>query len=402
MPDDGRFLGSSPTAPITAPPKPPARLPSAGRLFRPALGAALVVAALVFLQDRFLTMEARHAVLDGAPLTLRSPVEGAVDTLVALPPGSVVEAGTPLAVVRNELLDASRIGDLDRLRRIAEAEASGLSRRLEHARAELLQAGANAAAYAAARAEMIEARLREAHSAHEAALARRAEAAVALRRVESLAASGVQSLATLDAARRAAQVAEADLRAAADRRDVVAAEQAAIAAGVLASDTSHDRSASQLSEERLRLLAEELAAARHEATTRAVALGAQLAEETTRHARLQEATLAAPGRARVVRRLAQPGEHVAAGQGVLLLSDCAQPEVVALVEPRVFRQLIQGRPALFHVAGEDTPREGRIAALRAEPAGADGAGGRLEVVVALQPGDDTACDSGRLGRLSFP
>jgi hypothetical protein len=87
---------------------------------------------------------------------------------------------------------------------------------------------------------------------------------------------------------------------------------------------------------------------------------------------------------------------------VLLLSDCAQPEVVALVEPRVFRQLVQGRPALFHAAGEDTPREGRIAALRAEPARADGGGGRLEVVVAMQPGDAASCDSGRLGRLSFP
>jgi biotin carboxyl carrier protein len=402
MPDDGRFLGSSVSTPTTAPPQVPARLPSAGRLFRLTLGAALVVAALVFLQDRFLTMEARHAVLDGAPLTLRSPVEGMVDTLVALPPGSVVEAGTLLALIRNDRLDSSRIGDLDRLRRIAEAEAHGLARRLEHARAELLQAGNNAAAYAAARTEIIEARLREAHSAHEAAAARRAEAAVALRRAESLAAAGVQSLATLDAARRAAQVAEAELRATADRRDVVLAEKAAIADGVLASDTSHDRSASQLAEERLRLLAEQLDAAHHEATTRAAVLAAQLAEEAVRHARMREATLAAPGRARVVRRLAQPGEHVATGQGVLLLSDCAQPEVVALVEPRVFRQLVQGRPALFRGAGDETPREGRIAALRAEPARADGAGGRLEVVVALQPGDVAACDSGRLGRLSFP
>ncbi len=408
MPDQTRHLGLSfaevpRTTPLPRPAPAKRRLPSAGRVLRLLLGAALVATGAVFLQDRFFALEARQAVLDGAIVTLRSPIEGVVEALHTPPLGEILQAGTALGVVRNDRLDESRLGDLDRLRRIAEAEAAGFSRRLDQARAELSQAAVNAAAYAAARQQMIGARLREAESLHAAAAAREAEAAAALSRAERLAASGVQALTTLEAARRAAAVATADLRAAADQRKALAAEHAAVLAGVLASDTSHDRSASQLSEERLRLLVGEIEARHAEAVTRAAALAEQLARESARHELVREATLTAPAPVRLLRRLAQPGEHVAAGQAVLLLADCAQQEAVALVEPRLFRRLQQGRPVLFHPAGGEAPREGRIAALRAEPAAADGAGGRLEVVVALAAEESAgACDSGRLGRLTFP
>jgi multidrug resistance efflux pump len=403
MPDDGRFLGLSVSAPTTAPPKAPARLPSAGRLFRLALGAALVVAALVFLQDRFLTMEARHAVLDGAPVTLRSPIEGVLEEVAPVGAGTVMPAGTVLGRLRNPRLDEGRLGDLTRYHRQAEAEATALGRRLDRVELELEQAGTHAAAFAAARSAMMQARLKESDSQLAAAAAREAEALAALRRTESLAATGTQTAAALDAARRAAQVARAELQAAADRKDAMAVETRAVLAGVFASDTANDRSASQISQERLRLLATDLAAMRDEALARAAALARQIAEESPRLDRLRETTLVALSRARLIRRLAQPGEHVGPGQGVLLLADCAQPEVTAAVEPRVFRGLVQGAPAVFLPAGGGDPRHGSITALRATPAAADGSGGRLEVVVALnaEPSDTAACASSRLGRLAF-
>jgi len=401
MPEDGRsFLGSSLTSSV--PPASPQQPVGAGRLFRLAVGLALVATAGLLVHDRFFTAEARHAVLDGANVTLRSPIEGVLESLATVAPGTVLAEGAALGIVRNPRLDDARLRDLTRYRREAEAEAAMLERRLAQVRLELAAAVASASAFTAVRGDMLAARLREAESSLAAARARQVEALSALRRAESLAATGTAATITLDAARRAAEVAQAEARASADRRDVAATDHRAVLAGIFASDTANDRSASQIAQERLRLQEAELSAQRDSLLMRAAILATQIDEEAPRFARLREAVLETPTEARLIRRLAQPGEHVGPGQGLLLLADCSQPEVAAAVTARVFRQLRQGQLAVFHPAGGGEPRSGTIIALRVEPAAADGGGGRLEAVVALRPtAGGAGCESGRLGRLTF-
>ena len=401
MPDEGirlRELGARRSA--TMPYLPNRAI--LGRLFRAALGLSLIAAAGMLLHNRFFATEAREGVLDGAHVTLRSPIHGVLDSLAPISPGTVVTTGALLGTVRNPRHDDTRLRDLARTRHDIEVDAAVLDRRLLQVRRELAAAEASAAAFAVARTEMLAARLQEADSAFAAARARQVEALAALSRTQRLAATGTVAIAALEAARRISDVAQAEARASADRRELAAIEHRAVLAGIFASDTANDRSASQLVQERLRIQEAELSAWRDALLLRAATLSAQIEEEALHFARLREAVLEAPTHSRLIRRLAQPGEYVELGQRLLLLADCSQPEAVAAVSARVLRQLRQGQLAVFYPADGGEARPGTVIELRAEPASADGRGGRLEVVVALRarPGED-ACDSGRLGRITF-
>jgi biotin carboxyl carrier protein len=380
-----------------------ARLPSAGHLFRIAIGLAFVGVGALFLHDRFLATEVRQAVLTGAAVTLRAPIEGVLEMPIGTESGQLLNAGSVLAVVRNPRADTARLADLARQRRLAEAELATLARRHAEAVAAQDAAGRRAEAFVVARNEMLAARLQETDSVEAAAAQRAQETAAALRRAGTLAASGVQAQATLDTARRAAAAAEADLRAAADRRRSMAAERNAALAGVLASDPANDRSASAQAEERMRLLAGDLAAQADEARARLAALISQEEAETARLALLREAVVTVPMQARLIRRLAQPGEQIRPGQDLALLADCAQPEVTGSAEPRVFARLAPGYPVRFRAEGESHWREGNVVTLHAEPPAADGSGGRFQVVARLAPRVDGmgTCEAGRLGRLVF-
>ncbi|MGG5890651.1 HlyD family efflux transporter periplasmic adaptor subunit [Falsiroseomonas sp. HC035] len=379
-----------------------AALPPPGRLARIALGLGLILVAGVFLHDRFFVAGARQAVMSGAVLTLRAPIEGALRLASTAEAGQVLPAGTVIGEVRNPRVDDARLAELARQRRLAEVELAALGRRQADALGELEAARRRSGSFIAARSEVLAARLREAASAEAAAQARAREAAAVVRRAVSLAASGVQSPAALDAARRNGAVAQAELLAAASRRRGAAAEEAAARAGTIASDPSNDRSVSQQAEDRLRLLLAELAAQREEIAARGAAIRDQEEAEAARLARLREAQLAVPVQARLLRRLAQDGEQLRAGQEVAQLADCGQLEAVAAVEARVFRSLAPGQTTWFRVAG-GVWREGRIATLAAEPPAADGTGGRFQVVVRFAPAPDDAveCAAGRLGRLVF-
>lgn len=378
-------------------------LPSPGRIFRILLGVVFVGVGGVFLHDRFLGTNVRQAVLSGALITLRTPIEGVLTIHPDSAAGLILPTGARLAQVRNPRVDTARLSDLTGQRRIAEAERDTLARRAAGTAQAVTEATRRAEAFSGARRAMLNARALEMEANEAAAASRAQEAGATLRRATTLTAGGVQAQAALDTARRNAAVAEAELRAARDRRRSALAERDAALSGVFASDPANDRSTSAQTEDRLRLLLADLNAQRDEVAARVAALRMQEEAEGARMALLGEAPLTAPVQARVVRWLAQHGEQIRAGQDIVLLADCGQPEVTGGVEPRVLARLTPGDPVRFRAEGESQWRAGHVTALQAEAPAADGTGGRYQVVARLapRPDDQLTCDTGRLGRLVF-
>ncbi|MCB4822432.1 HlyD family secretion protein [Roseicella aerolata] len=408
MPDDlrlhpPRMAGQNTTT--VAGPEDGKRRHGLRRLLRGALGLGLIALAGFFLHDRFYRLEAAHAVMAGAPMVLRAPLGGVLEAPAGPAPriGDILPAGTPFAILRNPRVDDSRRAELMAQLATAEAERIALDHRAAHAAAELAEADRHAALFQQTRTATLRARLAEVESAALAAEARLQEAEQALRRSQSLHATGNAPAAALDQATRAAAVARAERQAAVERRAVLMAELEAAGQGVFASEAATDRSATQQFRDRLRAAAAELEAQRLEREARLAALRAQLQEEAGRLERLRQAELSLPVAARLLHLAARPGEQVLPGQEVAVLAECGRPEVTAAVEAHVFRGLRLGQAARFRPAGEDAALPGEVAALRAEPGRAEGGLPRFEVLVRLSPesGHAAACESGRLGRLSF-
>ena len=379
------------------------RLPSPGRILRIVFGVLFISIGGIFLQDRFLATEVRLAVLSGTLITSRTPIEGVLAITPGAAAGLILPAGSRLGEVRNPRVDSTRLSDLSRQRRLAEAERETLTRRAAETAQAVSIATGRAEAFSAARREMLTARVLEMEANEAAAASSAQEAGATLRRTTMLTASGVQARVALDTAHRNAAVADAVLRAAGDRRRSALAERDAALSGVFASDTANDRSTSAQTEDRLRLLVTDLVAQRDEIAARVAALRMQEEAEETRIALLREAHLTIPMQARLVRWLAQPGEQMRAGQDIALLADCGQPEVTGGVEPRVLARLTPGDPVRFRAEGEGLWQAGHVTALHAEAPAADGSGGRYRVVAQLAPRPDgqLTCETGRLGRLVF-
>lgn len=407
MPDDlGRGFTQQPAPQVVyaSPTTPRPRLPPPGRMIRIGIGALLVLLAGLFLHDRFGRLEASQALLHGTPQALRAPIDGTLSVPgIGLPAiGSILEPAVPYAAIINPRAEDRSLRETIAQLRMAEAEREALRARIAALEGEMAAAERQAGAFRHARSGTLDARVAEAEHALAAADARLREAEAALRRGQALAQAGVVAGAALDQARRAQQVAASDRQAAANRLAALRTELNAARGGVFASDNASDRSASQQVRDRLSLMAAELAHQLTAQEARIAALAEQRLAEEARYARAREAPLHVGAQARLVRQLAQPGEHVRQGQEIAQFVDCANPVVTAQVDARIFRSLRLGQPAQFQAAGESAWQRGSIAALlpgqvseRAQPA--------FEVIVRLDPHGPAAqgCETARLGRLSF-
>ncbi|WP_376099533.1 HlyD family efflux transporter periplasmic adaptor subunit [Roseomonas sp. CCTCC AB2023176] len=377
--------------------------PNRGRLLRVAVSLGLLALIGYFVQDRFFSTEADGAFLDGAPIAVRTPISGTVSLAPALSVGNVIPADTRFGTVVNPRADTSRLSDLTLALSSAEASLTALTRRIAYVEGEIAASEHNLGAFRDARTETLTARVREIDESVSAAGARLAEATRGLRRAEALSAGGVATVAALEAARRAEAVAHAELDGARNRRAATDAELRAARAGVNVADAATDRSASQQQRDRLRDQLEDLAAQQIEREAQVAALRPLIATETERTARMGEAALQLHAPGRLLRLVAQAGEHVQPGQEIAILADCANPEATATVSPAVFRRLQVGQTARFKAAQDDAWRNGTVSALRAEPGATSNSARRLEVVVSFpaEVGSTRACESGRLGRLAF-
>ncbi|MCX7370889.1 MAG: hypothetical protein NTW56_00355 [Alphaproteobacteria bacterium] len=393
---------ASPTAP---PRRFRLRMPPTGQMLRIGIGALLVLLAGLFLHDRFGRIEASQAMLHGIAQSLRAPIDGTLTVPgMGLPAiGSILEPAVPYASVINPRAEDRPLREATTQLRMAEAERDALRARIAALTAEMNAAERQAGAFRHARAGTLDARVAEAENALAAADARLREAETALRRGQMLAQAGVVAGAALDQTRRAQQVATSDRQAAANRLAALRTELNAASGGVFASDNANDRSASQQARDRLGLMAAELnqQLAGHEA--RIAGLADQRRAEEARFAQAREAPLHVGAQARLLRQLAQPGEHVRQGQEIAQFVDCANPVVTAQVDGRVFRSLRLGQPAQFQAAGESAWQHGNVAALMAPAATAERGTPLFEVIMRLDPHGPAArgCETARLGRLSF-
>lgn len=383
------------------------RLDRAGllRLARWGAGGAAVLVAMAFLADRFLIARADTAVMTGAPLVLRAPVEG---TLAgpALRPGQMLPAGGDVGTIRNALLDQARLSDLRAALAGAEAEAELLSARSAAAAAALAEAESASAAFREIRGAQMDARLAEAEAARASGAARLRVAEAQLSRFARLGQSGAASAASVDQARRDRDVAAADLAAAEARIVALSAERAGVERGIQVGADSGDRTVSQQAADRIRREIAELAAARTAAAARVAALSAQVREEEIRTAQVGAHDLAAPVRARVLAVHAVAGEYVRPGQEIATLLDCGRPVAQASVPRGVFEGLSIGQPAVFREAGTGVRWQGQVvqllSPLQPDPSRPAADADRFRAVVALDAAQARdACPSGTPGALTF-
>jgi multidrug resistance efflux pump len=354
---------------------PPVTPKRAGRYLRIGIGVALIGVAAAFAAERVAAMGRSDALLTATRMTIRAPIDGVLSRSAAQP-GDMLEAGVTLASLDNDRADTGRYAELAAAVRIAEESVRALESRIADTSAMANDARRHAADFRATRADQLTARLREADANLVASVARQRETDAAMRRASTLYADGFLSAAGYDQARRANDVARADVAAMAQRRNSAAAELAAVRGGVYASDNASDRSVSQQNELQMRTLSQDLAAQLAERRARLDSLRAQLATEQTRLTHAQHADLRVPARGRLQQVLAQSGEYVREGQDVATILDCAKPVVTAAVSENVFRGLRIGTTAVFTSAVTGARYTGPVIGKTATPA--DGTNGTKE------------------------
>lgn len=398
--------------PSSTPPRPGrfraavAGLRDAGRLARVVVALSVCGTAVYLIQDRIFGQSTREAVLSGAPIVLRAPVEGIFLTKEVPQLGSILTPALGFGIVRNERVDDGRLAQLQAELRSVVAEIAALSSRLRGTEEETQAAREQADAFRAARLDQLQARIAETDAIARAARARVAEAEQIWRRTDRLLVTGAATQAGADVAQRGLSVAREELAQAEQRRSALQAELRAASAGVFSSDGATDRSASQQLLDRVRIARTDLDALREEREAKAVALSVQIATEGARIERLRQAMVEPPRTARLTALLVQPGEFVRQGQDLAHLADCTRPLVTAQVEESVYRGLAIGGAAVFRPARSEAQYQGRIVHLvspleegAARPRGAGRPPAR--VIVELGGTAEGACEVGRIGELSF-
>jgi biotin carboxyl carrier protein len=361
--------------------------------------------ALAFLSDRYLVSRADTAVMTGAPIVLRAPVEGTLSG-PALRPGLMLPAGGDVGSIRNALLDRARLSDLRAALAQAESEATLLGAREAAAMAALADADAAAAAFREIRGAQMDARIAEAQASRVSAAARLRVAEVQLSRLARLGQTGAASAASVDQAQRDRDVAAADLAAADARIVALQAERSGVARGIQVGADAGDRTVSQQAADRLRREIAEISASRAAAAARVETLSAQVREEETRMAQVGAHDLSVPVRARILAVHAVSGEHVRPGQEIATLIDCARPVAQAVVSRGVFERLSLGLPAVFREADTGRRWQGQVvqllSPLQPDPSRPAADADRFRAVVALEGTEAReACPAGIPGALTF-
>jgi hypothetical protein len=276
-----------------------------------------------------LVAESSVEVLPGrvtAPVvTLRAPADG---TLRLPPPPEEVAAGARLGEVVPPAAPTLSAAEalLARLRaELVDVEVA--SRAVADAREGF---AARAAAEAASRLRLAEARLAEAEAALEAAEGRRREAEAALARAAELAGRGVGTEADLARIRVALEVARQEADSARLRVALLAAERDAAREGLLPADPSGRMPEAERAARDLALRAGELAA--RAAGLRAAIASAEAALSAEQARRPEPLAFVAPVAGRVVERLEPDGAPVFRGMPLLRIAECGAA-VVAVAAP---------------------------------------------------------------------
>lgn len=396
----------APPKPVSAPKK--GRL---GQLVRISFAVGVLAVGGAFMYDRFVGVSSGTAVLSGVLMVVRTPIDGQFTAVVPLEPGAIVEAGQRIGVIDNERSDTGRLIDFKAAAAALDGEIESLLLRIDATDATMKAAAANADAFRQARVDQLTARLRETEAGVAAGRARVRESEAALERSEALLASRSGTAVSAEQARRVYAVAVSDLQVAVQRRAAAQTELDAARAGVFATDVASDRSASQQSIDRLRLLRGELAAQLAERGHRLDVLKKQIEAEQARTERFAHAVMRVDNRSRVVHQHAQSGEFLRQGQMVAEFTDCGRPVVISAVDENKFRSLKLGMTGTFTAGemlsqlGRGTPSyEGTVVQLLTPLTTPQMMGNDTKHRAVLQLRSEAlvqACEIGQMGRVTF-
>jgi biotin carboxyl carrier protein len=319
----------------------------ARRFVKVALGLGLVVSLGWSPLRAMLTTTSIEALINARVETIRSPIEGIVETAPdASRDWSFGDASPRLRIV-DSLADHAGLDDLKRQHDALETQMRSLQRKSELTNSELQALTVQIERFRQGRLSLLDARLQAETAELEAAAAKSSEAAAAKQRTEHLRQSGVVTAAEGDRIRYEWVAATSAEAAAAQRLEETRVERDAIAQGVFIGDSYNDSPSSDQRAAELRLRLGELEAERAAAGSQMKLLAGQIAEEEARYRDRSDALVVLPSSGRVWEMLTGPGEHVSKGQDLLRVLDCSHPMVSANVDESVYNRLEVGGSATF-------------------------------------------------------
>lgn len=193
------------------------------KAFRIVVGLLLLVGGLYALIGEHFAGTSADATVNARINVIRAPIEGQVN-LAVRSIGARVNAGELVADITDERFDTARLIDLERDRDNQQIELKRIAAQ-KHA---ISKARAGFAAqlddYQKGRVSQIEARIAEARASQDAASARLREADSSLKRANDLSDRGVQTMANLERARAAYDVAQQELESARQRGNYLVTE----------------------------------------------------------------------------------------------------------------------------------------------------------------------------------
>ena len=327
---------------------PAEKKPAGSRWLKTVAGIAIVALVGWMPMQRLFQVSSVEAVINAPVVTVRAPIEGAVDNAFgALKVGETIAPGAPLVTVTNARADARGVLEAEDAVGRLRAERSAISARIYDLEQNRAVVASRVEGYRQDRIRRVEAQLREADARIASAEAVRDRAVATEKRLADLSTKGVGSMVATDDASSAVAVAEAAVREAEARRATLAVEAEALAAGRFLGDDYNDepRSAQRLDE-----IDESVSALKAEGFRLDAQLLTAVANAERAQASLQlaeTASMPAPVSGRIWEILTAPGEQVAAGQHLVSVLDCSKLVVTAAVSEAVYNTLSVGQSATF-------------------------------------------------------
>ena len=383
------------------------------KAFRIVVGLLLLVGGLYALIGEHFAGTSADATVNARINVIRAPIEGQVN-LAVRSIGARVNAGELVADITDERFDTARLIDLERDRDNQQIELKRIAAQ-KHA---IGKARAGFAAqlddYQKGRVSQIEARIAEARASQDAASARLREADSSLKRANDLSDRGVQTMANLERARAAYDVAQQELESARQRGNYLVTELGSARSGVFIGDSYNDAPFSSQRVRELDLRLAELASEQEQIEARIAGFEKQIRTERLRVNKLTSAVLTARVAGMAWDFLVDDGEYARRGQDLVKLVDCNSLVVTASVVESLYDSLSIGTLVQFRLFGDERVFDGTVTRL-----GGSGAAGlyanlavgpsaehleRFDVTVSvpdLSSQPDLACAIGRTGRVIF-
>ena len=252
------------------------------RLAKVALGLALMVSLGWSPLRAMLTTTSVEALVNARVETIRSPIEGTVESAPDPNRDWIAGAATPRLRVVDSRADHTRLDDLRRQYEALESQSHILSRQSELASAALKTLDAQVERFREGRLKLLDARLEAQTAELGTAAAKASEAADLKRRTEQLRKIGVATSVEGDRAQYAWVAATSAEAAAAQRLEEARVERDAVAQGVFIGDSYNDSPSSDQRATELRLRVGELDAQAAAARSQIGLLANQIAEEEIR------------------------------------------------------------------------------------------------------------------------